>query len=163
MILIINNELSKLPKAEAWQNLWWKMLREFSSFLNPTKWSFGENLDTIICIIIVLPHLKKNAYGVILHIFKTMTFSLLSTVLYQSGVTMCWWIVLPAGNGVWSIVKWKTFSYPDSYEQTHSDNTKFHVNSQFPAGVNLCPAKLHHFKISHSLQFLSRSKEASHW
>lgn len=75
---------------------------KFWIFWIQQKWSFGENLDTKICYydrIAPLGEKKKNMIRVVLHVFRTIAFSFLSTVLYQSGVNHV--LVNSAANKKW--------------------------------------------------------------
>lgn len=89
----LNNDVSNrqwIKPAESWSMMKFiiRVAQGTGSLLYPAKWSFGENLDQRTRI--VLLHLKKKQKQwcmstVALYIFRTIIFSFLSTVFYQSG------------------------------------------------------------------------------
>lgn len=87
----LNNDVSNrqwIKPAKSWSMMKFMIgvAQGTGSLLYPAKWSFGQNLDPRTRI--VLSHLEKKQRRmstVALYIFRTIIFSFLSTVLYQSG------------------------------------------------------------------------------
>lgn len=152
--------MTKIYDQRYWGNFWVFRIQQ--------KWSFGKNLDTRIRINVVLPHLKKEIHMIIVawRVFRTVTFSSLSAVWYQSGADRV--LVYCADCRKWDLI----YSKPEIFffllrlvitnaygqYQASSEICNFLVGEGRGRGVKLCPATLHHFKIPCSLKLPSGAR-----
>lgn len=112
-------------------------LGNFWVFWIQQKWPFGGNLDTRICMIVVLPHLKKNPiWSVLFHLFpEQWLFLFFQWFCTRVVLTRCWCIVLPTGNGMWSTGNCKSFFLPQTSKNRNTLTIQFYLNVKFLWGL----------------------------